>query len=86
MNERPYPFRSTSIEIANDALMSIWQAVELGAYTPEEARAYQAEVIAQMLMCRLDADQPLPILYPIGPIVSHLELMYALPPYERAKQ
>lgn len=82
--ERPYPFHTTSINALREAQLSIKQAFQLGAYTFDEAHAYHFDVIAQVMMCRLQAGLDLPTLKEYSACVYHLNRLYALPPYVRA--
>lgn len=84
MTERPYPFQTTSIDALREAQLSIKQAFQLGAYTFDEALAYHFDVIAQVMMCRLEAGLDLPVLKEYSACVYHLNRLYALPPYVRA--
>lgn len=86
MIERLYPFQTTSIISMLEGLHSVQQATQLGAYSVQESAAYQVEIISQVLICRVNAGQPLPS-FKFGPsIIWRLNQLYSLPPYERAKQ
>ena len=86
MSDRQYPCVARNASEIREVFRSIQEAHLMGVYTIEQRDAACCETAAQYLMYCLDNGHPLPTMRNFGPSIKHLDRLYLLPPYVRAKQ